>query len=481
MLRRAWFLLLAVIVAAIAWVPLGFAYRSQFDDSIFQRWKRPATAADRPNVWFDGSLAGPEQEVCAFRKDLHRSKQPTLTQYLTSEDVTVAHGGEQWTVALADLEAGSDRAATKDEISGQGFDPRAIPTGVAYRMVCAKRGDRIQIDACVSGDGARIVPCVDRWAGVLRPSRDLANRREWERTVRSLPIDIVLHPMLMIGIILGVRSRRAGHRMRPLVPPDVGRKTLGAVAIPALVVTIVLGAIHGPVLTLVVPIAAGLTAGFLLTRASVFHAVAAQLVRPPAGMIVLEGAVGEETPLGKASVTGASAALTLVSVARVVRGKNVTYVPVGEVQDVGELQLATDAGTFALDLDDAILELQRDAEILVKRSAVPKEISSELALGEAEEFRLREYALQRGDRITVLIAGAKAQARAESASAYRSAAGGASVEVPAHARPAIFEGTLPEALASLRRKARGFEIAAGIVLGAGIAAAIWILRVALLA
>lgn len=479
-MRRAWFLLLAVVVAGLAWIPLGAVWHSQFDESFFERWKRQATPADRPNVWFDGQLSGPEEQVCALRKDVKRSKQPTLSDYLGSEDVEVTHGDERWTVALSDLETRYDRAATANEMTAHGINPRSVPAGTEYRMVCGQTGDRVQIDACVNADGTRLVPCVDRWAGQLRPSRDLADRREWERSMRAVPIDILLHPLILFGIILGTRWRRPGHRLRPLVPPTLGRNTVLAVVVPTVVATGMLAALRAPLLTLVVPPVVGVVVGLLLARARVFHAVAAQLLRPPPGMIVLEGRVGDESPLGKASVTGESAALTLVGVSRVVRGKGINYYPVGDVQDVGELLLSTDAGTFALELDDAILELQRDAEVLVKRSAVPKEISSVLDLGDSDEFRLREYALQRGDRITVLIAGAKAQARPEGASAYRSAAGTIAVDVPAHARPAIFEGTQADALARLRKKARGFEIWSGIILGAGLAAGMWILRVALL-
>lgn len=287
---------------------------------------------------------------------------------------------------------------------------------------------------------------------------------------------------LILWLEVGRRWRSPGHRIRPLVPARTARTAWLAVLVPAVAVTVVLGVLRAPIAGLVVAFGAIAAAGLFVSRASVFRVVEAQLMRPQSGMIVLEGRVGDASPLGKTSVTGALAALTLVDVAAVRRGRNVYYQPVGEVQDAGALELTTDdGGTFALDLDDAILELKRDSKVTVMRSAVPEEISSALDLGEDDEFRLREYVVERGDRITVLIAGAKAQARTEASSAYRSAVFGAAIEVPSHARPAIFEGTLADALANLRRKARGFEIGAAVMLGLGMAVVVWDIRVALLA
>lgn len=121
--RRAWFVLLAVAVAAVAWLPLWPLWRWQYGESFFERWKRPATAADRPNVWFDGTLSGPIEPVCAMRRDQSRPKASTLRTYLSSEDVEITRGGERWTVALSDLESSDGRAATKDELASRGLAP----------------------------------------------------------------------------------------------------------------------------------------------------------------------------------------------------------------------------------------------------------------------------------------------------------------------------------------------------------------------
>lgn len=460
--------LLGVGIALATWLAFG-------PSTVVARYARAPTEADLPRTWFDARIDESAGEVCQVRKEVYTNKswQVDVTYDRPTLTLVPTEAGPKRRVLFAELDVDA-RPSTDQEIE-RALDGARRPsaTTVRFTTACARDGDRVRIDACVDKYGV-LEKCLGDWrAGVVRPELDLRADRAAELRARGSASWLGVIVTLFLGSLFFAASKRAGHRLRPLLLDSRPRaEGVLAASVPVALATVAV-ALGAPLACLVLPIANAVPFAFAASRAAIFRRIISYLEAPPEGHLVLEGAVSEQSPVGASVVERTPAAVSFTAVCRIHRGKGIYYEPVGEVSDLGRLDVRVADATMTLDLEDAVLELVRDAEAERIGRELPDEIRNAMSVDPSAEYRVRESVLKVGDPICVLVEGARSKVEG---SAYRAAPRGP--DVKAGARPAVFEGSKADAVSRLERKARAVEQMAAVFGAIAMAGAIWALIVA---
>ncbi len=464
---------LALVVAGVVGVPVFYVWRASFGEGTdIERLRRPATSADLPRVWFDGRVDDVPEPLCVVREETRRDKQWWLERPLQAVDVPIVHGGVHYLVPLAALSS-DDARTTDDAVVRDAGAPRPNDD-LRYRTVCASRGNAVWIDGCLAQDGVTINACsANEPLGALESRGGLEGERRERRSLRASAIWLGL--VFLVATLFAWRATRAaGHRLLPLVRKSVTRAWAFAAVLPIVGLACVAALLGAPGLTVLFPPVFAVPFGYLLVRAARFRDVASQLEAPVEGMLVLEGTVGEESPLGPSVLEGRPVAASIVSVARVFRGgKDRDVIPVGEVQDRGRLEVKVGDETVKVEIDEAIFELAQDAEKELAGRDVPRELRKELRIDPEAPYRLREACIVRGDPITLLVDGRKVEG--VDTSNYRMAPTKGYIEVGE--RSAVFEGTKAQAVARLLGKARTLDVHASLFGGMAYVGLGWALTI----